>query len=263
MTVRTRSPVAQIRVVRGRVAGVTLADGGTVDAELVVSALDPRRTLLDLVAPDALPVALEDEARAVRTRATSAKLHLALSRAPTFSCREGLFERFRVVTDPLGVERAFDSAKHRRLPTAPALDVRIPSVSDPTLAPAGSHVASIHVFGVPYAPDGGWTPDARAQLLDAAIGTLERVAPDVRSSILGAELLTPPDIEARYGVTGGHAMHGEHALDQLWIGRPGPLLSGYSTPIHGLYLASGGSHPHGGASAAAGVAAARIAVEAR
>lgn len=263
VTVRTGAAVERLRVARGRVAGVTLATGEALDAPIVISALDPRRTLLDLVAPAELPDVVEDEVRAVRVRATSAKLHLALSRPPAFSCREGAFERVRVATDPRTVERAFDAAKHRRLPEIPALDVRIPTVSDPSLAPAGHHVASVHVFGVPYAPEGGWTSDARDALLARTLAVLEGVAPGLGATVVAAELLVPPDIEARYGVTGGHPMHGEHALDQLWVGRPGPLLSGHATPIAGLYLASGGTHPHGGASGAAGVAAARIAVEAR
>jgi phytoene dehydrogenase-like protein len=262
VTVRCSAAVERIRVEQGAVRGVVLRGGESIDAPVVVSGLDPRRTLLDLVAPIALPPLAEDEVRGLRTRATSAKLHLALSHAPVFTCRERQFERIRVVSDTTRIERAFDDAKHGRLPSRPPLDIRVPSVADPTLAPPGHHVLSIHVFGVPYAPAGGWSKAAREQLVDAALAVLGEVAPSSSAAVVAAELLVPPEIEARYGVTGGHPMHGEHALDQLWIGRPGPTLSRHATPIRGLFLGSGGTHPYGGASGAAGVWAARSAMEA-
>ena len=248
VVVRTAAAVDGIRVERGAVKGVTLAGGERLDAPIVISALDPRRTLLGLVPAAELPPAVEDEVRAVRVRTTSAKLHLALSGPPTFSCRAGSFERVRIVTDPVQVERAFDDAKHGRIPSKPALDVRI--VAEPAT------VASVHVFGVPSSPKGGWTPEARAELLERTLAALASVVPGIRDTIVGSELLVAADLEERYGASGGHLMHGEHALDQLWIGRPGPRLSGHATPIGGLYHASGGTHPYGGASAASGVMAA-------
>lgn len=259
--VRCGAAVEQIRVEGGVVRGVVLRGGESIDAPIVVSALDPRRTLLDLVPPLELPLRTEDEARAVRVRATSAKLHLAVSHAPVFTCRERQFERVRVVTDGLQIERAFDDAKHGRLPSAPPLDIRIPTVADPTLAPPGHHVLSVHVFGVPYAPAGGWSSGAREKLLDAVLAVLAKVAPGLPASVVAAELLAPPELEARYGATGGHPMHGEHALDQLWITRPGRTLSSHATPIRGLFLGSGGTHPYGGASGAPGVWAARGALD--
>ncbi|MEQ1501750.1 MAG: NAD(P)/FAD-dependent oxidoreductase, partial [Myxococcota bacterium] len=245
---RCSAAVQRIRVHRGVVQGVVLRDGEALDAPIVVSALDPRRTLLDLVPAGELPVPTEDEVRAIRVRATSAKLHLALSRAPQFTCREGAFERIAVVTSPNGIERAFDDAKHGRLPGDPPLAIRVPTVADPSLAPAGHHVLSAHVFGVPYAPAGGWAAGAREQLLDAVLKVLARVDPGIGGAVVAAELLVPPELEARYGVTGGHLMHAEHALDQLWVGRPSRTLSGHTTPIKGLYLGSAGTHPFGGPS---------------
>lgn len=267
--VRYGAEVERIRVERGVARGVVLRGGETIDAPIVVSAIDPRRTLLDLVAPLELPPELEDEARAIRVRPTSAKLHLALARAPAFACREGGFERFVVAADANAIERAFDDAKHRRMPAAPVLDVRVPTVSDPGLAPDGHHVLSAHVFGVPGVPSGprasgasgGWSEPARQQLLDRTLAVLETVCPGISGSVVAAELLVPPDLEARYGVSGGHVMHGEHALDQLWVGRPGPRTSGHATPIRGLFLASGGTHPRGGVSGMPGLLAGRRAAE--
>lgn len=255
--------VERIRIEDGRVVGVALRGGDEIDASVVVSSLEPRRTLLDLVSPLDLPVQVEDELRSHRVRATSAKLHLALSALPRWASREGTFERIRVVDDPASLERAFDAAKHRRLPEAPALDVWVPTVSDPGLAPSGHHVASVHVLGVPYEPTGGWSPEARRRLSDAALDRLEAVAPGIGASVVGIELLTPPDLEARFGLTGGHLLHGEAALDQLWSLRPGPILSRHATPIPGLFLASGGVHPGGGPSGAPGALAARAIQEAQ
>jgi phytoene dehydrogenase-like protein len=257
-TIRCGSPVQQIRVERGATLGVVVG-GEPIDAPIVVSGLDPRRTLLDLVPPQELPVPLEDEVRTVRVRASSAKLHLALNRAPRFSSRDGLFERFRVVSDPVQLERAFDDAKHGRLPQSPPLDVRVPTVSDASLAPSGHHVLSVHIFGVPYRLRGqqDWTAVDREVLAEAALRELARVDPGLPGAVVGSELLVPPELEARYGVTGGHLMHGEHALDQLWVGRPGRTTSRHATPIRGLFLGSGGTHPMGGASGAPGALAAR------
>jgi phytoene dehydrogenase-like protein len=257
-TIQCGTPVEQIRVERGAVRGVVVG-GQPLDAPLVVSGLDPRRTLLELVPPQELPVPLEDEVRTVRMRASSAKLHLALSAPPRFTCREGLFERFRAVTDPVQLERAFDDAKHGRLPKSPPLDVRVPTVRDPSLAPAGHHVLSVHIFGVPYQLRGqaDWTSADREVLAEAALRELGRLDPGLPGSVVGSELLVPPELEARYGVTGGHLMHGEHALDQLWVGRPGRTTSRHATSIQGLFLGSGGTHPMGGASGAPGALAAR------
>jgi phytoene dehydrogenase-like protein len=260
-TVRCSAPVERIRVERGTVRGVTLVGGESFEAPIVLSAVDPRRTLLDLVEARELPPRTEDEVRAIRSRATSAKLHLAVSRLPRFT--DGTVERVRLARDPNHVERAFDDAKHRRLPRDPALDVAIPSVSDPSLAPAGHHVVSVHVFGVPYAPAEGWTDAARRKLVDTAVAALGRVDPDLPGSIVAAELLDPPTIEARYGVTGGHPMHGEHALDTLWFGRPSLGLASHETPIRGLFLGSAGTAPHGWPGGASGLAAARVATEER
>ncbi|MEQ1567511.1 MAG: NAD(P)/FAD-dependent oxidoreductase [Myxococcota bacterium] len=257
---RPRSAVARIRVRGGAVVGVTLRDGTEIDARIVVSALDPRATLLGLVEGGALPIALEEEARAQRVRTTSAKLFLALSRAPKFCGRDGL-RRFRVADDPDHLERAFDDAKHGRMPGRPALDVVVPTLDDLSLAPAGHHVASIDVFGVPAAPAGGWTQSAREQLQSAVIALLAAHDPELPAAVVGAELVTAVDVAERYGVTGGHPMHGEHALDQLWFSRPGIGLAGHATPVKGLFLGSGGTHPHGWVGGASGWFAGRAAVE--
>ncbi|MBX2797970.1 MAG: NAD(P)/FAD-dependent oxidoreductase [Myxococcales bacterium] len=252
-------PVGRIRVERGQVRGVVLANGDAVDASRVISCLDPRRTLLDLVPAHAVPPGVEDEVRCHRHRATSAKLHLALSVAPTLRDGQRAPAHLCVTGGPLQLERAFDAAKHGRLPSEPALDVRLA----PVRAESGPHIASVHVFGVPHTPRDGWSADARERLLEAALARLELALPGVRDLMTGHELLTPRDLETRFGVSGGHAWHGEIALDQLWSLRPGPELSRHATPIAGLFLASGGVHPLGGVSGAPGALCARAVLEAR
>jgi phytoene dehydrogenase-like protein len=171
-------------------------------------------------------------------------------------------ERFRVAPSPEGLQDAFDAARLGRVPAAPALDVRVPSLADPSLAPAGHAVLSVQIYGVPPDPVEGWSRAVRKQLVDATLSVLASVCPSIADMVLASELLVSPEIEARYGTSGGHPMHGELALDQLWVGRPGPILSRSRSPIPGLFLASSGTHPGGGATAVPGVLAARAVLDA-
>ncbi|MCB9686996.1 MAG: NAD(P)/FAD-dependent oxidoreductase [Alphaproteobacteria bacterium] len=263
-TIRLGKQVRTLQLDTGRIKGVELVDGEVLEADVVVSSLDPRATMLGLVPPGAICVPEEDEIRRVRCRSTSAKLHLALSRLPPSASRPDLSpERWRVVRSPRHLEQAFDDQKHGRLPRTPALDVRVPSLSVPGLAPEGHHVLSAHVFGVPARDADAWTEQERQALLDRALAELEVDRPGLRDAIVGHELLVAPDLEQRFGTTGGHLMHGEHALDQLWVGRPGPTYCRGRTPITGLFLASGGVHPMGGVSLMAGLLGGRAAAESR
>ena len=132
----------------------------------------------------------------------------------------------------------------------------VPSVDDPSLAPAGKDIVSILAHAAPYNLKGGWTSEARARFGDAVVEALERVAPGTRDRIVAREVMTPVDLEVRYGLTGGHIHHGEHALDQLLFMRPTPKLARYKTPIEGLYLGGSGSHPSGGVTCQPGALAA-------
>ncbi|MCA9494714.1 MAG: NAD(P)/FAD-dependent oxidoreductase [Myxococcales bacterium] len=262
--IRLGQPVRTLRIDGAVVKGVELADGEVLEADVVVSSLDPRATMLGLVPPGAICVTEEDEVRRVRCRSTSAKLHLALSSLPPSASRPDLSpERWRVVRTPADLERAFDDQKHGRIPRTPALDVRVPSLSVEGLAPNGHHVLSAHVFGVPARTAEAWTEQDRQELLDRALTELEVDRPGLRDAVVGHELLVAPDLEHRFGTTGGHLMHGEHALDQLWVGRPGPTYCRARTPISGLFLASGGVHPMGGVSLMAGLLGGRAAAESR
>jgi phytoene dehydrogenase-like protein len=252
---RAGAAVERIRIESGKVVGVTLASGESIDSVLVVSTIDPKKTFLDLIAPGTLPLRIEDEYRRIRMRGTAAKLHLALDAPLELAARPGQpFEHIRIggghVDD---LERAFDPIKYRELPERPHLEIRVPTVADKTLAPSGKHVASILISFVPHNLASGWTEARRTELFDRALSLLERHAPGVRQHVLGHELLTPADIEARHALTGGQLQHGEMALDQMLVMRPTPSAARYASSVHGLVLGGSGSHGGGGVNLAAGL----------
>lgn len=255
---RTGAEVKRIRIDRGRIAGVTLVSGETIDAPVVLSSADPKRTMLSLLAPGTLPLRIEEEIRNVRCRGSAAKIHLALSGPLELAGSDGrLDEAIRIggghVDD---LERAFDAIKYRTFSERPNLEIRVPTVADPSLAPSGHHVVSILASFAPYNLEGGWTPEARERLGDAVLAVLEKHAPDVRQRIVAREVLTPADLETRFALTGGQLHHAELALDQLLVMRPTPSAARYGTTVPGLFLGGSGNHPGGGVRPTAGVLAA-------
>jgi len=255
------APVARVLVEKGRARGVQLRDGRTLEAPLVLSTANPKRTLLELLEPGALPLAIEEQIACVRMRGTTAIVHLALDGKLEFRGREGeRFARAVVADDVDEIERAFDAAKYGQCSERPHLDVSVPSVLDPSLAPPGKDVVSILAHFAPYDLREGWSDAARERFAAAVIDALERVAPGTRQKVLACEALSPKDLETQYGLTGGHILHGEHALDQLLFMRPTPALAHYRTPIAGLYLGGSGSHPGGGVTCQPGALAARAAL---
>ena len=266
--IRTGAEVAQIRIENGKAVGVTLGkvagDGRaveTIDAATVIATCDPKRTFLLLIAPGTLPIRVEEEFRRIRMRGTAAKLHLALNGPLELAARPGqLLESIRIggghVDD---LERAFDAVKYRDVAAKPHLEVRVPTVADPSLAPAGHHVASILVSYVAHDVNGGWTDERRSALADSVLSTLERHAPTLRQRLVAHELLTPADLADRYALTGGQLHHGEPALDQLLVLRPTASSARYATAVPGLYLGGSGSHGGGGVSCGSGLLAAESA----
>ena len=243
---RTAARVERVLVEAGRVRGVELADGSTLRSDLVVSALDPRRTIGGLVAEaDADPRLLE-ELDGFRARGSTAVLRLALEGPLLFRARPGVrFEHASVTGDFDDLERAFDALKYGALPERPWLDVRVPTVSRPDLAPDEQHVVSIEVHAVPTDPRGGWTEATRARLVELVLARLREVADVPQAGLLGHELWTPRDIEREFGLTGGHLHHGEVAFDQVLFLRPALSCARHRTPIEGLVLAGPGTHPGG------------------
>ncbi len=256
--VRTGAAVVGILVSKGRAGGVVLSGGEEISAATVVSSCDPKTTFLSLLGPTDISHAAAARAANFRMRGTTAKVNLALNKPLSFASRpDAGFEFIRTGADLDTQERAFDAVKYRRFSERPLLDIYVPDVSRPDRAPQGHSVASILVHFAPRELDGGWTDEQRERLGDGVVSELERVAPGMSSSIVAREVLTPADIEERYGVTGGHIHHGEHALDQL-LARPTIDAARYSTPVENLFLCGSGSHPGGGVTCAPGALAAGV-----
>jgi len=260
VSLRTSAPAARLVLGPRAVEGVELASGERIACRAVLSTLTPARTLLGLVPAGTLAPSLERAARNFRTRGSTAVLRLALSAPPRFSGRETEpVEHAVSASDLLTLERNADVLKYRRLPESPWIEVRLPSASERGLAPEGKSVATVLCHTVPHdlSGDGGWNETTRTRLARSLLQAFERLAPGVSSSVLGQELLTPPDLAARYGGEGGHLFDGELALDQLWLQRPGISLARYATPLDGLWLGGSASHPGGPFRGGAGVLAAR------
>ena len=258
-TVRTAAPVARILVDADRASGVELESGERIEAPVIVSGADPKTTLLRLLGTRHLDAGFARRVRHLRNNGLAAKLHLALDRAPSFAGVDPQRMRGRLVIAPtMGyLERAFDHSKYGEWSAAPAIEITVPSVADPALAPAGAHVLSAIVQYAPFAVTGGWDGE-RPRLLEAVLDTLERHAPGLRRSVVATELLAPPDIEREYGIAGGHWHHLELALDQFHLLRPTPGARGHATPLPGLYLCGAGCHPGGGVTGLAGRNAAQF-----
>jgi phytoene dehydrogenase-like protein len=257
--IRTGAEVKRIVVRDGAAAAVVLGSGEEILARAVVSNADPKRTFLSLLDPIDLGPDFLDKARNIRAVGTVAKVNLALKEAPRFTGLDALPPgRIHVGPSIDDLERAFDAAKYGGFAKEPVLDVTIPSVLDPSLAPAGAHVMSIAMQFAPYKLGNGssWG-DTRDSLGDAVLACLERYAPGLGALVVARQVLTPADLESVYGLTGGHPFHGEPALDQLYTMRPILGWARYRTPIKGLYLCGAGTHPGGGVSGTPGANAAR------
>jgi phytoene dehydrogenase-like protein len=261
-TLRTGAPVERI-LIEGdeqgqRVTGVVLDGGEEISAGRVVSSADPRRTFFDLVGARHLDIEFTNRIRRLRCEGYVAKLHLALAEEPSFTGLARADGRLLIAPDLDAIEFAFDDAKYGAFSRDPVMEVVLPSLHQPGLAPAGQHVLSAHVMYVPATLKGGWNDAARAALTERLLATLEGYAPGLREQVLHAELLTPDDLEREYRVTGGHWHHTEFAIDQLLMMRPTYGAAQYATPIPGLYLCGAGSHPGGGITGAPGHNAAKV-----
>jgi phytoene dehydrogenase-like protein len=257
--IRTGAPVERILVREDRAAGVVLQSGEQVLAGCVISNADPKTTFLGLLGSEYLDTGFVRRVKHLRARGLAAKLHLALDRLPQFAGLDASALRGRMLVAPSleYVESAFNHAKYGEFSAAPILEMTVPSVVDPTLAPSGKHVLSAVVQYVPYQlAAGGWEQE-KGRLTNLIVDMLESHSPGLRESVLAAELLTPADIEREFRISGGHWHHGELALDQFLMTRPVPGAAQYATPLEGLFLCGAGAHPGGGVMGVAGRNAAR------
>lgn len=258
VTIRCSVPVGRILVDRGRTSGIVTSDGTEIAAPLVVSAIHPQTTFLHLVDPAESGTGFVRSVRNVRSFGNVAKLDLALDRIPSFEGlpAEARSGRIVLVRGMEQVETAFNPAKYGEFSPDPVMEITLPSLADPALAPAGGCTLSALVQYAPYRLKAGWETGKPA-FLRIVLETLERHAPGIGTSVVATSLMTPVDIEAEYNLPGGHWHHGELQADQLLVNRPTGAASGYTTPIEGLYLASAGAHPGGGISGLPGWNAAR------
>jgi phytoene dehydrogenase-like protein len=259
--IRTGADVVRIEIEHEAVTGVTLASGEELHSRIVVSNADPRRTLLGLVDPVHLAPGFLARIRNYRASGTVAKINLALSALPAFTSLAGdtraLAGLIHIGPELDYLERAFDASKYGAWSPHPYLEITIPSLTDPSLAPAGAHVMSITAQYAPYRLRHGSWDAASPAFADAAIATLAAYAPNLASSILHRQVITPVDLESQYRLTGGHIFHGELGLDQLFTMRPLLGWARYRTPIRGLYMCGAGTHPGYGVSGLSGLNAAR------
>ncbi len=260
-TIRTDAAVSQVVVKNGRATGVALSSGEEIAGSVVVSGLDPRLTFTRLVDPKALPAELVEGVRRYKFRGSSGKVNLALSGLPDLTCLPGNGPHLRgaISISPSVdyLERAYDDAKYGEFSRHPYMDVVIPSMIDPGMAPPGRHVMSIFVQYAPYNLNGGWNDAKREAFGDAVVRTLARYAPNLESLILHRQVLTPDDIERITGLSEGNIFQGELALQQLFFLRPVPRWARYRTPIEGYWQCGAGTHPGGGIMGASGRLAAR------
>jgi phytoene dehydrogenase-like protein len=264
--IRTGAEVARIEAIDGVVSGVTLGTGETVTARAVVSSADPKRTLLGLLDPIHLAPEFVRRIQNIRAHGTLAKINYAVSALPRVAGVEvlhgaerthALSGRIRLARDIDGSERAFDAAKYGAFADEPWIELTIPSIADPALAPESQHVVSAYVQYAPYHLRGTNWDAERDRFAAVATRTIDAYAPGFESSIVARTVITPLDLERTYGMTGGHIFHGELSLDQWFITRPLLGWARYRTPIDGLFLCGAGTHPGTGLDGRSGALAAR------
>jgi len=247
--IRTGSPVAAIEVDADaggqRARGVRLASGEAIAAPAVVSCADPATTFFDLLGAGHLEIGFANRIRRLRNKGYVGKLHLALSELPRFPGLERPDGRIILAPALDAIELAYDDAKHGHGSQTPVMEIVIPSLADPSLAPPGRHVLSAHVMYVPYDVRDGDNEALRRTMTERAMDVIEKYAPGIREITLHREFLTPLDIEQAFGLRGGHWHHVEVAADQLLMMRPTYEAAQYRTPVPGLYLCGAGAHPGG------------------
>jgi len=261
-TVRTDAPVARIDVRAGRVRGVTLESGEELRADIVVAATHPKITFLEQIERVELPHDFVAAIERWKSRSGTVKVNVAVDRLPEFTARPGFDPEVHggtiVLADSLDdIEDAFQDAVSGRAATQPFADICIPSVFDPTLAPAGKHVVSMFTQWAPHTWASTADPSALAAYADRVIGRVETVAPGFADSILHRQVIGPYEMEHEYGLVGGNIFHGELSPDQLFHMRPAPGYADFRTPIAGLYQASSATHGGGGVTGIPGLNATR------
>lgn len=256
--IRTGAKVTSVVVENGRVAAVETEDGERYGSQVVVSGIDPKQTVFDLVGARHFETRFVTRVKNLRGAGNVARLHLALDALPDVQGleNEALGNRLLIAPDADYVERAFNPAKYGEFSEAPVVEMTFPTVHDADLAPAGKHVLAASVQYAPYHLKEGWGDGARDAFLERTLSVLETHMPDLREKVVAAELLVPPDLEKLFGLPNGHWHHTELSFDQFFFVRPVAGAAQYALPLDGLYLCGAGAHPGGGVSGAVGLNAA-------
>ncbi len=254
--IRTETPIASILIKDGTAEGVVLENGDEIRARVVASSVDPRLTFMKMVGEQHLPEDFTGDLKRYKYRGSSGKLNLALDGLPDFKCLPGRGHHLRgaISISPSVdyMERAYDEAKYGRFSRRPYIDIVIPSLTDPSVAPPGKHVMSCFVQYAPYnLKEGDWD-DKRDEFGDTVIETISEHAPNLKDLILHRQVLTPLDLERDFGLSEGNIFQGELTLEQLFFLRPAPGWAQYQTPIRRLYLCGSATHPGGGVMGAPG-----------
>ncbi|HEY6214472.1 MAG TPA: NAD(P)/FAD-dependent oxidoreductase [Vicinamibacterales bacterium] len=254
--IRTQASVAGIAVRGGAATGVVLADGDELDADIVLSSVDPNLTFLKFIDAKELPTEFLDAVKRYKFRGSSGKVNLALDALPDFTCLpgDGAHLRGALSISPSVdyMERAYDQAKYGEFSKRPYIDMVIPTLTDPSVAPPGKHILSCFVQYAPYTLAAGTWDQQREAFGDAVIDTIAEYAPNIRNIILHRQVLTPLDLEREFGLTEGNIFQGELTLEQLFFARPVPGWAQYATPIRNLWMCGSATHPGGGIMGAPG-----------
>ena len=254
--IRTEAPVARILTRGARATGVALQSGEEIEAKIVSSSVDPNLTFLKMMDPRELPDEFAEEVRRYKYRGSSGKVNLALDALPDFKCLPGAGRHLRgaisISPSVEYMERAYDQAKYGEFSHHPYIDMVIPSLTDPSVAPPGKHVLSCFVQYAPYKLKAGAWPERREEFGDAVISTIAEYAPNLKNIIIGRQVLTPFDIEEQIGLTEGNIFQGELSLEQLFFLRPVAGWARYRTPVANLYMCGSATHPGGGIMGAPG-----------
>jgi len=254
--IRSETAVAGILVRDNTANGVILENGDELHASIVASSVDPRVTFLQFVDRAVLPDGFLDDVNRYKFRGSSGKVNLALDALPDFTCMPGPGAHLRgaISISPSidYMERAYDAAKYGRFSPRPYIDIVIPSLTDPSVAPPGKHLMSCFVQYAPYhLREGSWD-ERREEFGDAVVNTLSEYAPNLRNIILHRQVVTPLDLEREWGLSEGNIFQGELTLEQLFFLRPAPGWAQYRTPIKNLYMCGSATHPGGGIMGAPG-----------
>ena len=260
--IRTKAPVGKILVKNGRACGVALQDGEELTANVVSSSVDPHLTFEKFLDPSELPADFLEGVRRYKFRGSSGKVNLALDALPNFKCLPGPGAHLRgaisISPSMEYMERAYDDAKYGHYSRRPYIDMVIPSVTDPSVAPPGKHVLSCFVQYAPYKLAQGTWDDQKEAFGENVINTIAEYAPNIKDIIIGRQILTPLDLEREFGLTQGNIFQGELSLEQLFFLRPVAGWAYYRTPIHNLYMCGSATHPGGGIMGANGRIASQV-----